>query len=162
MEKKLNRKRILTIVLIVLILVTIVFIWSNSLQSIPESQARSLGFLARIKPFLGIFVGSGNVTDHLVRKLAHFTEFGALGCELALLLALQKRVSWQLVVNCAFVAMVVALTDETIQIFTGRGSQVQDVWLDFAGACAGILFVLLIRLLITVARRKRNKNHVSK
>ena len=157
MEKKLNRKRILTIVLIVLILVTIVFIWSNSLQSIPESQARSLGFLARIKPFLGIFVGSGNVTDHLVRKLAHFTEFGALGCELALLLALQKRVSWQLVVNCAFVAMVVALTDETIQIFTGRGSQVQDVWLDFAGACTGILFVLIIVGLIRTIHHRKDK-----
>ena len=159
MEKKLNRKRILTIVLI---LVTIVFIWSNSLQSIPESQARSLGFLARIKPVLGIFVGQDNVTDHLVRKLAHFTEYGALGCELALLLALQKRVSWQPVVNCAFVAMVVALTDETIQIFTGRGSQVQDVWLDFAGSCTGILLVLLIRLLITAPRRKHKPNHVLK
>lgn len=149
------RKKLPTIILMVLILATIAFIWSNSLQSISESDARSLDVLALIKPFLGVFVGQDNVTDNLVRKLAHFMEYGALGCELALLLALQKRLLRQSVFNCAFTAMVTALTDETIQIFTGRGSQVQDVWLDFAGACTGILFVLLlIRLLITAQKHK--------
>ena len=151
-----NRKRTLTLVLIILILVTIVFIWSNSLQSIPESQAKSIGFLNKVKPFLEIFVGTGNVTDHLVRKLAHFTEFGTLGCELALLLALRKHINWQSVINSAFFAMTVALTDETIQIFSGRGSQVQDVWLDFAGSCTGILFVIVIFGLIKVARNRKN------
>ena len=152
-----RKQRVVYIVLIVLILATIVFIWSNSLQSIPESQAKSIGFLNKVKPLLGIFVGTGNVTDHLVRKLAHFTEFGALGCELALLLALRKRINWQSVINSAFFAMVVALTDETIQIFSGRGSQVQDVWLDFAGSCTGILFVIVIFGLIKVARNRKNK-----
>ena len=152
-----RKQRVVYIVLIILILVTIVFIWSNSLQSIPESQAKSIGFLNKVKPFLEIFVGTGNVTDHLVRKLAHFTEFGALGCELPLLLALRKRINWQSVINSAFFAMTVALTDETIQIFSGRGSQVQDVWLDFAGSCTGILFVIVIFGLIKVARNRKNK-----
>ena len=159
MEKKLNRKRTLTLVLIILILVTIVFIWSNSLQSIPESQAKSIGFLNKVKPFLEIFVGTGNVTDHLVRKLAHFTEFGALGCELPLLLALRKRTNWQSVINSAFFSMTMALMDETIQIFSGRGSQVKDVWLDFAGSCTGILFVVVIFGLIKMARNRKNKKH---
>ena len=152
-----RKRRVAYIGLIILILVTIVFIWSNSLQSIPESQAKSIGFLNKVKPFLEIFVGTGNVTDHLVRKLAHFTEFGTLGCELALLLALRKHINWQSVINSAFFAMVVALTDETIQIFSGRGSQVQDVWLDFAGSCTGILFVIVIFGLIKVARNRKNK-----
>ena len=159
MEKKLNRKRTLTLVLIILILVTIVFIWSNSLQSIPESQAKSIGFLNKVKPFLEIFVGTGNVTDHLVRKLAHFTEFGTLGCELALLLALRKHINWQSAINSAFFSMTVALMDETIQIFSGRGSQVKDVWLDFAGSCTGILFVLIVFGLIKVVRNRKNNKH---
>ena len=154
-----NRDRTLNIVLIAITLATIVFIWSNSLQSIPESQTKSIDFLNKVKPLLGIFVGTGNVTDHLVRKLAHFTEFGALGCELALLLALRKRINWQSVINSAFFAMTVALTDETIQIFSGRGSQVQDVWLDFAGSCTGILFVVVIFGLIKMARNRKNKKH---
>lgn len=152
-----NRKRTLTIVLIVLILATIAFIWSNSLQSIPESRARSLGVLAQIKPFIEIFVGQNNVTDNLVRKLAHFIEYGVLGCSLALMLILRKRVRRQQVINCAFAAMTVALTDETIQIFTGRGSQVKDVWLDFAGSCTGILFVFAIVILIKAIRRRKNE-----
>lgn len=157
MEKELIRKKSLTTILIVLILVTIVFIWCNSLQSVPESDARSLGVLARIKPFLGMLVGQDNVTDNLVRKLAHFVEYGALGCVLALLLALLKRRRWQSVVNCAFAVLTVALTDETIQIFTGRGSQVQDVWLDFVGSCMGMLFVLIITGLIKVVCHSKDE-----
>lgn len=152
-----KRQRVLTMVLIVLIIVTTLFIWCNSLQSVPESDARSLGVLARIKPFLGMLAGQDNVTDNLVRKLAHFVEYGALGCVLALLLTLLKRRRWQSVVNCAFAVLIVALTDETIQIFTGRGSQVQDVWLDFAGACAGILLVLIVVGLIKAIRRGKNE-----
>lgn len=37
--------------------------------------------------------------------------------------------------------------DETIQIFSNRGSQVQDVLLDFAGVCAGMAVTLIIRWL---------------
>jgi VanZ family protein len=104
-----------------------------------------------------MLAGQDNVTDNLVRKLAHFVEYGALGCVLALLLTLLKRRRWQSVVNCAFAVLIVALTDETIQIFTGRGSQVQDVWLDFAGACAGILLVLIVVGLIKAIRRGKNE-----
>ena len=154
-----RKRRVAYIGLIILILVTIVFIWSNSLQSIPESQAKSIGFLNKVKPFLEIFVGTGNVTDHLVRKLAHFTEFGTLGCELALLLALRKHINWQSAINSAFFSMTMALMDETIQIFSGRGSQVKDVWLDFAGSCTGILFVVVIFGLIKMARNRKNKKH---
>ena len=44
-----------------------------------------------------------------------------------------------------------AAIDETIQIFTGRGSQLQDVWLDFAGFTTGLILVLAVR---AIARRK--------
>jgi VanZ family protein len=87
-------------------------------------------------------------------QLAHFVEFGALGCELALLAVLRKRVRLQSVVNCLFAGLAVAVIDETIQIFSDRGSQVSDVWLDFSGAVTGIVFVLLIHLLVLAIRRK--------
>lgn len=148
--------RINIIILTILIIATIAFIWSNSLQSIPESQERSLGMMVKITPVLEVFVGKGNVTDHLVRKLAHFIEFGALGCELVLLLALHCRLRVQTVVNCLFVCLTVAVTDETIQIFSNRGSQVQDVLLDFAGACTGIAFVLAVYWLVRIVRKKHD------
>ena len=31
-----------------------------------------------LAPLIELFAGEGNVTDHLVRKLAHFTEYGLL------------------------------------------------------------------------------------
>ena len=60
------------------------------------------------------------------------------------------------VVNCLFFLLLAALTDETIQIFTGRGPQVQDVWLDFAGGAAGLLVMLaLVQLLRCLFRPRR-------
>lgn len=149
--------RINIIILTILIIATIAFIWSNSLQSIPESQERSLGMMGKITLVLEVFVGKGNVTNHLVRKLAHFFEYGALGCELVLLVVLRKRVRLQPVVNCLFIGLAVAVIDETIQIFPNPGSQVSDVLLDFTGVVAGIVFILLIRWLVLAIRRKRRR-----
>ena len=96
------------------------------MQSIEASQALSLGVLEKVKPVLEVVAGSGNVTDHFVRKLAHFIEFAALGIQLAVFLILFGRVRLQFVLNCAFFGLTVALLDETIQIFfisrfTGSG-----------------------------------------
>ena len=52
------------------------------------------------------------------------------------------------------VVLLVAVTDESIQNFTGRGSQVTDVMLDFFGAVAGVGFLWLLCGLIS-----RKKNH---
>ena len=44
-----------------------------------------------------------------------------------------------------FAAMLAAVTDETIQLFSaGRSGQITDVWLDFAGAALGYLAVRLL------------------
>jgi VanZ family protein len=89
-----------------------------------------------------------------VRKTAHFCEFGLLGCELTLLFWLKSGLSFQNLCNSAFAALLTAVTDETIQIFSGRGSQVQDVVLDFAGALTGILFS---RLLVGETEKRKKK-----
>ena len=150
-----NRKKAIQILLAVLLLATVAFIWSNSLPSILESKATSLEIVEVVKPVLEPIVGPGNVTDRLVRKLAHFVEFGVLGCELMLLVIVRKRRGLQPIVNCLFAGLLVAVIDETIQIFSGRGSQVQDIWLDFASAVTGIIFVLLLHWVIAMFRNKR-------
>lgn len=55
-----------------------------------------------LRPLLELVVGQGGVTDHLVRKLAHFTEYAVLGALLLLLTAVGFRVRLQTVVNCLF------------------------------------------------------------
>lgn len=148
-------KKLLPILLLIIILATVAFIWSNSMPSIPESKAESLEVVEVVKPVLEPIVGPGNVTDHLVRKLAHFVEFGVLGCELMQLVIVRKRRGVQPLINCLFAGLAVAVIDETIQIFSGRGSQVQDVWLDFAGAATGLFFVLLISFIVRAIRKRR-------
>ena len=149
------------VIISVIIAATIVFIWGNSLKSRSESQGLSLGVLKLLRPMLDAIFSPENVTDHLVRKLAHFTEFGALGAELVLLTILLRRLKWQSIVNCLFAGLVVALTDETIQLFSARGSQVADVDLDFSGVVAGVLLTLLLYQMIKWIRRAKHKDGVS-
>ena len=152
-----KNKRFRIILVFILIALTLAFIWGNSLLSIPESQEKSLGLLALLQPFLDRVFGVGVITDHIIRKAAHFCEFGLLGAELRLLFWLfdQKRLQGQ--ANALFAGLAAAVADETIQIFCDRGSQVQDVCLDFAGVFTGALFLLLLALLVTRCRRRRGR-----
>lgn len=156
-----NRKRIGTVLLLLAILAALAFIWGNSLESAVESSLKSGRVRELIEPLLELLVGQGNVTDHMVRKLAHLTEFAVLGALLLLLTAAAFRVRLQSVLNCQFFLLLAALTDETIQLFTDRGSQVRDVWLDFAGGTAGLLAMLLLLWLLRCLFRPRDRRRGS-
>lgn len=151
----LDRKR-WNIVLALLVILTLAFIWGNSLLGRDESQDLSRGLLAEICAALetvGLHIDPEN--DHWLRKLAHFSEFGLLGMELCVLVLLNRRQSVQSFVNCAFAGLSVAVTDEALQLISDRGSQVQDVLLDFAGFLTGLL---LCGLLCGIIGRKRPKD----
>ena len=136
-----NQKARLRLLLRLVLIATLCFIWSNSLVGKEGSASLSRTVTAWLN---GIGIP---VTEHFVRKAAHFCEFGLLGCELMLLFWLRSGVHFQNLCNAAFAALLSAVTDETIQIFSGRGSQVQDVVLDFSGALTGILLVSLIMII---------------
>ena len=144
---RLTKRDIWSLVLLVLITATLVFIWTNSMETPAESSEKSQWMMKLLTPFLEIFVGEGNVTEFLVRKLAHFCEFGLLGCELSLMLILRKRQVLQWYVNVGMFAFMVAALDETIQIFADRGSSLADVWLDTAGAVTGIVGVWILYII---------------
>ncbi len=127
------------------------FILGNSLLPKPESKQASLAVQGWIEPFLELFVGPGNVTQTLVRKLAHVTEFTALGLSLGLFFWDKKR--WYL--WGAGLGLAVAAADETLQIFTGRGPAVTDVGIDFCGVLLGLLLCALLRALVRWRKRKR-------
>ena len=78
--------------------------------------------------------------DHVIRKLAHFTEFTSLGLLMSWLAAMLQKKSW-LPLLCGFLA---ACVDETIQRFVpGRGPSIWDVGIDFSGVILGYLLLLL-------------------
>ena len=153
---KASARKCWNIILGLLVLLTLAFIWGNSLLPRTESQEISRGLLAELCAALehvGMHLDPQN--DHWLRKLAHFGEFGMLGAELGLLLCLNRRQSVQGFVNCAFAGLAVAVTDEALQLISNRGSQVQDILLDFAGFLTGLL---LCGLLCGIIGRKRPKN----
>lgn len=152
-----NKRKTLSAVLICLCIATVAFIWGNSMLDREASSNMSGSLLTALEPIIR-FIGIESEDDRWLRKLAHFTEFGALGAELLFLAAVKGRLGLQAAVNCAFAALLVALMDETIQLASGRGSQVIDVLLDFSGALTGILAAWLICWLIKSHREKRMNN----
>ena len=139
---------------------TVWFIFSNSLEIARESSSRSGQVLELLNGLLGR-AGLGPLSEHFVRKLAHFGEFSLLGFWFMLCLRVYTRhfvrhVSWPL-----FFGLLTAVLDETIQLYVpGRSSSVRDVLLDFSGVLAGLFVALLILLFVrlcTLALRGREK-----
>ena len=136
-------------ILLVLLVLALVFIWDHSMVPAASSAEESRRVGQWLTPFLEWFVGSGNVTTHLVRKLAHFSEFTLEGFLLMLCLRVYTRrfvrhVSWPMLGG-----MATALLDETIQLYVpGRTSSVRDVWIDFGGVIAGLFVALLLLLIV--------------
>ena len=142
-----NRRAI--VLLSILTGLMIAFIWGNSCLSREASGAQS----GRLTAFLmGILDPNGRIPEesfhHFVRKMAHFTEFGLLG---TLVGSLVRRIGLltgrKLRSLPVLLVLLVAVTDEYIQYFTGRGSMVTDVVLDFSGALFGLGLVALVSVL---------------
>ncbi len=153
MEKK-NKKAI--IILSIIIVATLAFIWLHSCMGMEDSAEESGFVYDLLRPFFELFMGKGNVTEHFIRKLAHFTEFFGLGLELMLFMRLVfGEIKWKLVINAWTLGTFCALIDETIQLFSGRGPQVQDVWLDSAGCLTGVLIMLAGVLFVDKKHKKK-------
>lgn len=123
----------------VLLICTLVFIWGNSLLPGEVSGA----FSDWVKGILEALFTQGTPkpsSGGLLRKLAHFTEFTALGvllCWRAGMLGKNKAAAF----GCGALA---ACIDETIQLFVpDRGPALKDVCIDSAGVLTGIVLILL-------------------
>ena len=130
-----KRLRICTVLLILILL----FIWGNSLMPGEVSQAISnwvQRLLMDVKPD-----ANGNPEGNgILRKLAHFTEFTALGMTLAWRYGmLQKKKAWPFLSGVA-----AACIDETIQIFVPeRAPGLRDVFIDSCGVLTGMILLWL-------------------
>lgn len=160
--KKTPKNRIFFIIVTVLTVLFISFIFFHSSKNADISEEESvatMGFFQSIFNAMGIPV---SLTDYIIRKSAHFCEFGALGVLVSLtfysydkcIKAFPKRI-----LSVLFVCLATAVTDETIQLFVpGRSGQVTDILLDFSGSATGVIAVCLILFIIYAVKYKRNKN----
>lgn len=86
--------------------------------------------------------------NHVVRKLAHFTEFAILALAVEFHNWIQKRKGARLILLSIGITVLYAASDEFHQLFVpGRSGEVKDVLIDSAGAVTGaLLFYLALRL----------------
>ena len=143
-----GKRKLTAGILLVLLVCNLCFIWGNSLVSRAESHNLSVGVLGFLPPFWQALGLSEEEMVHLLRKAAHFTEFACLGGLSTGLLTLFRKPRVSPVLHLLAGGFLVAAIDETLQIFTGRGSQLQDVWLDFAGFATGLAVVLIVRAIV--------------
>lgn len=156
----------------ILLILYILFIYSNSMRPAVQSSAESgrvLRLLQDLAESAGIAVPW--LTEHIVRKCAHFIEYTGLGILLrqsAAYIKWDRSISenmgslsalgnqtlrYQKKENRTSVFLelhrvaifAVPFVDETLQLFTeGRSGQISDVWLDMAGALTGTVLYLAV------------------
>lgn len=135
--------------------VTLYFIWGQSCIGTETSEAESGAVLEFIEATTGGLTRFIHNAKWYIRKFAHFVEYGVLGFEFGIYAWLHGRDYKHTFIYCLMQAIFVALVDETLQLFTDRGSSVADQWVDAAGTLTGILILLGIRLLHERAREKK-------
>jgi len=149
--------------MLAIIAILLCFIWGHSMTNAEVSGAESEMMLNVFAPFLELFLGKGSVTDHLIRKTAHFTEFAALGFFIAWFSLLCGRKRVKDMYNCLLNAIAVAVMDESIQLLTpGRAGLVKDVLLDVSGAAFGILVLCLMAYIFKSTGKRQNGNEREK
>ncbi len=137
------------------------FIFSNSMavaQVSSVSSGRVLTLLQGALRRLGHPALAQRLTQHVVRKMAHFCEYMLEGFLLMLCMRVYSRHPLRHITVPMLGGVLTALTDETIQLYSpGRSSQVTDVGLDSVGVLAGILAALLLMALCRLLFHHRDK-----
>lgn len=150
-----KKDKLKAIILIIMTLCVVAFIFMHSLTPATLSAEESgavTDWLSKLLPF--------QLTDHIVRKLAHFTEYSVLGFVTSFTVySFFKKPTGGIFIKLFF-TIFTAVIDETIQLnISGRSGQVTDVLLDFSGAVTGIIIsTLLILIYLLYKKRKEMKN----
>lgn len=108
-----------------------------------SSQESSWITIHIIQPILNLF-SADVASEAVLRKFAYFTEFLVLSV-LVSALSDKRLISF-------YICFTVAFLDESIQLLSGRGSQIQDVWIDLIGVLLGFVFHQVGRI---VVKRKK-------
>ena len=160
--RKINfeRKTVIKYVFIVIIGLTVLFIWSNSLKPADESMNDSNGtknFIISFFDSFGIDV-SNSFFIEFIRKIGHFSEYFILGAELMLFRIICLKNNVNSLVNILFVGMISAFFDETIQLIPAleRSAQITDVWIDVFGVVTAFLLVWAVNFLVKFTKKDKS------
>ena len=156
MERQLRMQKVITVIAVCLLIAVYIMIFLFSADDAAESSSLSVSVTRKlINLYYHFFSGNNNavltvpvVTDDaeaIVRKMAHFTEYMAVG-----FLSFGIAVIWMQRIKAGIVAVTLQVflsagLDEIHQYFVpGRYASFRDVLIDTAGGIAGIMIVFLM------------------
>lgn len=134
-------------------MIALAFIHSSMPADLSSEESESvMGVLQYILNFLGF---SAELTDHIVRKTAHFAEYTAIGMLLvSCAYSFSRTKPYRYYSQILFAGLATAVIDETIQLnVAGRSGQITDVLLDFSGVITGAVFMLLVYMIYRKIRK---------
>ena len=159
-----KKKWILRIVLTLSTAAFVCWIFSNSLKTAAESTVQSSFVKELVENFFNALVPGRDIeiSEHVIRKLAHFCEYALMGFLLFFTyLSYTRRKLWFFIPS--LVGIVIPFCDEGLQFFSdGRAPSFGDVGIDISGAAFGFLcawavyFVVLS--ILRAGRRKHSKD----
>ena len=150
-NKSLKHQFKITLFFAILNLLLIAFIFIHSLTPADISQEESgavTDWLSYVFPF--------ELSENLVRKLAHFIEFSALGIITTLTVYSYCQKVMGGVYFKLFVCLATAVCDEAIQLnIDGRSGQVSDIFLDFSGCLFGLILTSIVIGIVLYLKKEK-------
>lgn len=146
------------IILITAMIITVLSFFVQSALPSNISSAESDAVSDAIEPIIPSDTPVGEIVHPNIRKIGHFFEFGLFGFEVVLFLFLYTKRSLRNIVYSMAAALFIGLLDETVQIFSGRGPQISDVWLDFSGFATVFTLCYLMFFFASYVFKKIRKN----
>ncbi len=145
----LKKNKLFAAVFWVLSLAVMVMIFTFSAATGEESEEVSQNLLSKIIEFIGNYI-----SHNFLRKLAHFSEFAALGFCMtgAIHFTFGKRKFYLPLIPC----VLYAVSDEIHQHFVPeRACRVFDMFVDTCGIMTGIgIFLILILIISKITKKK--------
>lgn len=137
------------VIVFILTVGMIAFAFIHSSMPADLSSEESEGVMVILQNILDFFGFSTELTDHIVRKAAHFAEYTAIGMLLvSCAYSFSRTKPYRYYSQILFAGLATAVIDETIQLnVAGRSGQITDVLLDFSGVITGAVFMLLFYMI---------------
>ena len=154
MVKK-DRLRIARITVLLLIIFNLIFIFANSAIPTEKSSAESEAVKDAIMEVVPeqSKVG-GFISDH-IRHIGHFTEYASLGALVGIFIILLGKAGLRSFINSVILGQLIGFFDETVQIFSGRGPNIADVWLDTLGYFTATVIVVIVFITIRFVKKSK-------
>lgn len=152
-------KRLFAALLPVLTLLSVLYIFSNSLENEPEAFKKKSAVVKKVEEIVEVITKEEIDLDAkelpIVSKIAHVVEYSAFAFLFTLTIGFYRGKTASYIERILFAGVMVALADENLQsLVRGRTARVSDVVIDLAGILIGYWIASLIVFLI--ARRKKN------